>query len=82
MTERAGQLGQFKWPEFNAALLAAAMRWLMGMLILAGLAWLANLAIRRRAEQREKRKTTALEGLEMLNDASLSQSAQQQLGDG
>jgi hypothetical protein len=81
MTERAGQLGQFRWPAFDAALLAAAMRWLMGMLILAGLVWLASRALRRRAEQREKRKTTALEGLEMLNDASLSQSHQRQLGD-
>jgi hypothetical protein len=70
MTERAGQLGQFRWSAFNAALLAAAMRWLMLALILAGLVWLASWALRRRAGQNEKGNTTALEGLEMANDTS------------
>ncbi|MGH9853898.1 MAG: HupE/UreJ family protein [Blastocatellia bacterium] len=70
MTERAGQLGQFRWPAFNAALLAAAMRWLMLAVILASLVWLASWALRRRAGQNEKGNTTALEGLEMANDTS------------
>jgi hypothetical protein len=81
MTERAGQLRQFRWPAFDAALIAAAMRWLTGMLILAGLVWLANLALRRWAEQGEKRETAARENLELANDATLSQSPQRQLGD-
>jgi hypothetical protein len=81
MTERAGQLRQFRWPAFDAALIAAAMRWLTGMLILAGLVWLANLALRRWAEQGEKRETAARENLELANDATLSQSPQRQSGD-
>jgi hypothetical protein len=81
MTERAGQLGQFRWPEFNAALLAAAMRWLMLILILAGLGWLAFWALRRWVEQSENKKTTADEGLELANDTQVSQSPQRQLGD-
>jgi HupE / UreJ protein len=51
MTERAGQLRQFKWPSLNAALLASAIRWLMAALILAALAWLASRTLRRREEQ-------------------------------
>jgi hypothetical protein len=81
MTERAGQLRQFRWPALNAALLAAAMRWLMLILILAGSVWLAFLALRRRVKQSEKRKITEPEGLEMANDAQLNQSPQRQLGD-
>ncbi|MCI0363908.1 MAG: HupE/UreJ family protein, partial [Phycisphaerales bacterium] len=34
MIERGSQLSQFRWPAFNAALLAIAMRWLMLILIL------------------------------------------------
>jgi hypothetical protein len=81
MTERAAQLRQFRWPVFDAALLATAMRWMMLILILAGLVWLTSRALRRQAERREKRKTTLPEGVEIENDASLSQSTQRQLGD-
>src|SRR5262245_32799344 len=81
MTERAGQLRQFRWPALSAALMAAAMRWLMLILILAGLVWLALWALRRRAEQSEKRGVTAPEDLEMTNDAQMSQSPHRQLGD-
>lgn len=56
MTERGSQLSQFPWPAFDAAMLAAAMRWLMLALILAGLVWLASWALRRRAGQSEKRE--------------------------
>jgi HupE / UreJ protein len=68
MTERAGQLRQFRWPEFDAALLAAAMRWLMLMLILAGLVWLANLALRRRAEPQPESKDTLRGDLDSARD--------------
>jgi hypothetical protein len=81
MTERAGKLRQFRWPALDAALLAAAMRWLMLALILAGLAWITSRALRRRSEQSEKRKTAAPEGLENANDTQLSQSPLRQLGD-
>ncbi len=62
MSERASQLRQFRWPQFDAVLLAAAMRWLMLMLILAGLLWLVFEALKRRAARR---------GLATTNDAAL-----------
>ncbi len=68
MTERAGQLGQFRWPALNAALLAAAMRWLMLALILAALVWLASWVLRRRAELQREGKATARGGLDSAND--------------
>ena len=50
MLERFDRLRQFRfaWPAFNAAWLAAAMLWLMVILILAGVAWLAAGFFRRR----------------------------------
>ncbi len=50
MMERADRLRQFRfaWPAFNAAWLAAAVLWLMVILILAAAAWLAAGFIRRR----------------------------------
>jgi HupE / UreJ protein len=61
MTERAGQLRQFKWPSLNAALLASAIRWLMAALILAALAWLASRTLRRREEQGGKGEAALVE---------------------
>ena len=40
MIERGERLAQFPWPAADAATLAGAMRWLMAVLILAGLVWL------------------------------------------
>ena len=51
MTERADRLSQFPRPAFDASQLAVAIRWLMGVLILAGLAWFARGALRRRARR-------------------------------
>jgi len=48
MTERAERLGRFPWPSPDAAQLASAVRWLMLILALAGLAWIARGAIRGR----------------------------------
>jgi len=47
MIDRWGQLRQFRfqWPEMNAAFLAAAMRWMMVAIVLAGLVWLVSLAL-------------------------------------
>jgi hypothetical protein len=53
MIDRGDRLRQFRfqWPELNAALLAATLRWLMVIVILAGLAWLA-LGLRRHRSAR------------------------------
>jgi len=49
MTERFDRLRQFRfeWPEINAALLAGALRWLMLLVIIAALWWLASGVLRR-----------------------------------
>ena len=53
MTERADRLSQFPWPALDASQLAAAIRWLMLLLALAGLAWVVRGAFRRRSEPRQ-----------------------------
>ena len=42
MTERAGRLSQyqFQWPALTAALMVSALRWMMVIVVLAGLIWL------------------------------------------
>jgi hypothetical protein len=57
LTERADKLSQFPWPAFNASQLAAAIRWLMLLLILGGLAWLARGALRQRARRQQHQST-------------------------
>jgi hypothetical protein len=52
MLERGALLQKFPPPELDAALLASAMRWLMAILVLGGLAWLARRALRERRERR------------------------------
>jgi hypothetical protein len=53
MIDRWGRLRQypFEWPALNAAPLAVAMRWLMLLVILGGLAWLVFGELRNRAER-------------------------------
>jgi hypothetical protein len=53
MIDRWGRLRQypFEWPALNAAPLAVAMRWLMLLVILGGLAWLLFGELRHRAER-------------------------------
>src|SRR6266853_1708042 len=53
MTERAERLSKFPWPALDASQLAVAIRWLMGALVLAGLAWIARDALRERARRRQ-----------------------------
>jgi hypothetical protein len=48
MLERGSRLGEFPWPALNAALLAGVMRWLMLVLIGAGVIWLASKVLRRK----------------------------------
>src|SRR5882762_5181096 len=57
MTERADRLSKFPWPVLDASQLATAIRWLMGVLIVAGLAWLARGALRERARRRQHQST-------------------------
>src|SRR6266851_3750744 len=53
MTERADRLSQFPWPVLDASQLAAAIRWLMLLLVLAGLAWVIRGVLRRRTQPRQ-----------------------------
>ena len=53
MSERADRLSQFPWPALEASQLAAAIRWLMLLLALAGLAWVVRGAFRRRTQPRQ-----------------------------
>src|SRR5260370_288590 len=48
MLERGDRLRQFRfqWPVINAALLASGMRWLLLVLIVAGLVWVVNKVIK------------------------------------
>jgi HupE / UreJ protein len=48
MTERAEILARFPWPSADAAQLARAVRWLMLVLVLGGLAWLVRGALVKR----------------------------------
>jgi hypothetical protein len=57
MTERADKLSQFPWPVLDASQLASAIRWLMLVLILAGLAWFARGALRRRTQRQQRQST-------------------------
>jgi hypothetical protein len=54
MTERAERLSKFPWPALDASQLAVAIRWLMGVLVLAGLAWFARGAFRERARRQHQ----------------------------
>jgi hypothetical protein len=47
MIDRADRLRQFKWPAMDASFLASAMRWLMLIVIVAGVIWFGFSAIRR-----------------------------------
>jgi hypothetical protein len=53
MTERADRLSQFPWPVLDASQLAAAIRWLMLLLVFAGLAWVIRGVFRRRSQPRQ-----------------------------
>jgi hypothetical protein len=53
MTERADRLSQFPWPALDASQLAAAIRWLMLLLALAGLVWVIRGVLRRRTQPRQ-----------------------------
>ena len=58
MADRAAVLRQyrFEWPGVNIVLLAAAMRWMMALVILAGLAWLLWGPLQERLDRGAARK--------------------------
>jgi hypothetical protein len=57
MLERGELLRKFPLPAFDAALLASAIRWLMVLLVVGGLAWLAHRALRQRRGNEESKAT-------------------------
>ncbi len=56
MVERGNVLSQYPWPALDAALLAGAMRWMMLIVIVAGLIWLLFGVLRHSAGRDTKRK--------------------------
>ena len=62
MIERGERLRQFRfqWPEVNAALLASAMRWLMAIVLVAGLMWLVLTLLRHRAARSDDSKAARI----------------------
>jgi len=70
MIDRGEQLRQFGWPVINAALLATAMRWLMVIVILAGLIWLV-LVLRHRAGRVKETEFAHSDDSNMANDPEL-----------
>jgi hypothetical protein len=53
LLERWERLSKFPWPTLDAATLASAIRWLIALLMLAALAWIASEAIRRSRARRQ-----------------------------
>ena len=70
MIERAERLRQFPPPAITATGLASAMRWLMLMLILAGMIWLGSLMFKRRQEARSDAGAALREGLDPATDSA------------
>jgi hypothetical protein len=48
MAERWDRLAKFPFPELDAATLASAMRWLMAILVVGGVIWMMDAALRKR----------------------------------
>jgi hypothetical protein len=63
LVERADRLRQYQFtlPAFNAARLAIALRWLMLVIVLAGLAWLIFSVVRQKMEHSPERKPAGVE---------------------
>jgi hypothetical protein len=53
MLDRGDRLRQFGWPALNAPMMASAMRWLMLVVVVAGLAWLAMQIMKRQSSRGE-----------------------------
>jgi len=59
MLERADRLRRFPWPGLDAALLLAAVRGVMFVVIVAGAVWLVSVLLRQRAERSADSKAAA-----------------------
>ncbi len=61
MTDRWEKLRQFplQWPVWNAAMVAGLMRWLMALLIMAGLIWMIYSLLRQREGHRAESEADA-----------------------
>ena len=59
MLERDDRLRQYRvqWPEWNAALVASAMRWMMVLLLVGGMGWFAVSTLRRRPASKAQGQT-------------------------
>jgi hypothetical protein len=57
MTERGEALSKFPLPTLDVASLASLLRWLMALLVFAGLSWLAAEAVQRRLKRRSSSET-------------------------
>jgi HupE / UreJ protein len=53
LLERWERLSRFPWPALDAATGASAIRWLIALLVFAGLAWLVSEAVRRSRARRQ-----------------------------
>jgi hypothetical protein len=62
LLERGERLRQFPWPSWDAATLAGAMRWLMALLILAGILWAARGVLHQRLQRRRSRAAAGKPG--------------------
>jgi len=61
MLDRGARLSQFAWPAANAALLATALRWLMLIVLFAGLVWLVGVLRHRSGRSAERKAAVGAE---------------------
>jgi len=54
LIERGERLAKFPWPAFDPGALAGAIRWLMALLVVGGLAWVASDAIQRSRKRKPR----------------------------
>ena len=54
LVERSERLARFPWPGFDPVALAGAIRWLMALLVVGGLAWAASEAIHRSRKRKPR----------------------------
>jgi hypothetical protein len=73
MVERGSALGQYQWPALDAALLATAMRWMLVLVVIGGMAWLAGVV--RQPARRQEPRPSASPGARGFSPASGSSSS-------
>ncbi|HXG94500.1 MAG TPA: HupE/UreJ family protein [Blastocatellia bacterium] len=75
MIERADRLRQFPFPTLTPSTIASAMRWLMFVLIIASLLWLASVVLRRRRETQSESEIASREGFAVAGETELAMQA-------